>query len=117
MRQERLLSVGTDGGGYINLLCTNKDDLSLGPMSSMGTRVPGASRWGMRLGAGRHSLPLSYAVASCAPRPPDLQPAGEGAYGVSRPEGSSASLVRKLRMSVAEAPLSLSRAVTVTLSM
>ena len=28
MRQERLLSVGTDGGGYINL-CTNKDDLSL----------------------------------------------------------------------------------------
>ena len=28
MRQERLLSVGTDGGGYINLLCTNKDDLS-----------------------------------------------------------------------------------------
>lgn len=29
MRQERLLSVGTDGGGYINLLCTNKDDLSL----------------------------------------------------------------------------------------
>ena len=30
MRQERLLSVGTDGGGYINLLCTNKDDLSLG---------------------------------------------------------------------------------------
>ena len=31
MRQERLLSVGTDGGGYINLLCTNKDDLSLSP--------------------------------------------------------------------------------------
>ena len=28
MRQERLLSVGADGGGYINLLCTNKDDLS-----------------------------------------------------------------------------------------
>ena len=28
MRQERLLSVGTDGGGYINL-CINKDDLSL----------------------------------------------------------------------------------------
>ena len=24
-----LLSVGADGGGYINLLCTNKDDLSL----------------------------------------------------------------------------------------
>jgi hypothetical protein len=28
MRQERLLLVGTNGGGYINL-CTNKDDLSL----------------------------------------------------------------------------------------
>ena len=29
MRQEHLLSVGADGGGYINLRCTNKDDLSL----------------------------------------------------------------------------------------
>ena len=29
MRQARLLSVGTDGGGYINLLCTNKDGFSL----------------------------------------------------------------------------------------
>ena len=28
MRQEHLLSVGADGGGYINLLCTNKDDIS-----------------------------------------------------------------------------------------
>ena len=37
MRQERLLSVGTDGGGYINLLCTNKDDLSLNPLLRHGT--------------------------------------------------------------------------------
>ena len=29
MRQERLLSVSTDGGGYITFLCTNKDDFSL----------------------------------------------------------------------------------------
>lgn len=35
MRQERLLSVGTDGGGYINLLCTNKDDLSLLSLSCL----------------------------------------------------------------------------------
>ena len=32
MRQERLLSVGTDGGGYISL-CTNKDDISLKDLS------------------------------------------------------------------------------------
>jgi hypothetical protein len=33
-QQERLLSVGTDGGGYINL-CTNKDDLSLSSFGSL----------------------------------------------------------------------------------
>ena len=42
MRQERLLSVGTDGGGYINLICTNKDDLSLqGHRSAYGLFIDG----------------------------------------------------------------------------
>jgi hypothetical protein len=41
MRQERVLSVGTDGGGYIILLCTNKDDLSLpAPSSRLTTLAP-----------------------------------------------------------------------------
>ena len=60
----------------------------------------------MGLGAERHSLPLEDAVVSCAPRPSELQQAGEGAVGVSaacvtlscvkgsngvsRPEGSAA---------------------------
>ena len=43
----------------------------------------------MELGAERYSRPLADAVASCAPRPPEVQPAGEGADGVSRPEGSA----------------------------
>ena len=48
----------------------------------VGIWVPGASRDGMGLGAERDSLPLADAVPSCAPRPWEVQPAGEGAVGV-----------------------------------
>jgi hypothetical protein len=58
--------------------------------SHVGTCVPGTSGDGMGLGAERYSLPLASAVASYAPRPPDVQPAGEGAEGVRRPERSAA---------------------------
>jgi hypothetical protein len=56
MRQERLLSVGTDGGGYINLLCTNKDDLSL---------------W---MAGGHGAVPESYYTAAAHARLFTLQP-------------------------------------------
>ena len=48
------------------------------------------SAGGVGLGAQKHSVTLADAFASCAPKPPDVQPAGEGAEGVRRPERSAA---------------------------
>ena len=65
---------------------------------------------GLGLETQRHSVTLADAVASCAPKPPDVEPADSGADDPAR-------LLRKVRISGAEAPLSFSRAVTVPPSM
>ena len=57
-------------------------------MEVLGTLMP-VSSGGVGLGAQRHSVTLADAVASCAPKPPDVQPADTGADGVSRPEESA----------------------------
>ena len=48
----------------------------------VGTWAPGTSRGEMGLGPQRSSVSLAVAVATCAPRPPDVLSAGEGVVDV-----------------------------------
>ena len=57
-------------------------------MEVLGIFLP-VSSGGVGLGSQRHSVTLADAVASCAPKPSDVQPAGTGADGVNGPEGSA----------------------------
>ena len=63
MRQERLLSVGTDGGGYINLLCTNKDGFSHPPTD----KVPGGRS--VKSAQARQASPAGAPMLPFPPRP------------------------------------------------
>ena len=72
-----------------------------------GTWAPRTSRGEMGLGPQRNSVSLAVAVATCAPRPPDVPSAGEGVVDVG---AAAAALCVKSRTSASSNSTDLSDA-------